>query len=152
MAYLVGGFFGSIGKFFKKAARVVGKVAGTALGVASALVPGPAGRIVAGVSGKLAGVKSAYRRVQTVQKAYSRSRGVFGSGRPPGFLGKVSPIMPGGSIATHGSGIPPILRGTGKRRKRKASRKRTSTRRRTGRKLKFGSPAWRKKYMRKGRR
>jgi hypothetical protein len=42
-------------------------------------------------------------------------------------------------------------RTSGKRRKRrtssaKSSRKRTSSRKR-GRKLKFGSPAWRKKYM-----
>jgi len=39
-------------------------------------------------------------------------------------------------------------RTSGKRRKRKASaRKRTSSSRKRGRKLKFGSPAWRKKYM-----
>lgn len=39
-------------------------------------------------------------------------------------------------------------RTTGKRRKARASsRKRTSSRKRKGRKLKFGSPAWRKKYM-----
>jgi len=143
MAYLVGGFFGSIGKIFKKVVKTVGKVAGTALGVASVVVPGPAGRIVAGISGKLAGVKSAYRRVNAVQLAYSGAR-------PPGLLQKVSPIMPGGAVASYGQGIPPILRGSGKRRKRKASRKRSSTRR-TGRKLKFGSPAWRKKYMRKRR-
>jgi len=149
MAYLVGGFFGSIGKFFKKAVKVVGKVAGTALGVASAVVPGPAGRIVAGISGKLAGVKSAYKRVTAVQLAYSRSRGspVFGTGRPPGLLQKMSPVMPGGAMAT----VPTILRGAGKRRrKRKASRVRARSRR-SGRKLKFGSPAWRKKYMRKRR-
>lgn len=44
----------------------------------------------------------------------------------------------------------------GRRRKRKAAasggrsrRRRSSGARKTGRKLKFGSPAWRKKYMKK---
>lgn len=69
-----------------------------------------------------------------------------------------SPVMPGGAVATK-SGV--VSRGGGKtatpRRKRRLS---TSTRRsrkpsgrkRSGaRKLKFGSPAWRKKYLGHGR-
>lgn len=77
-----------------------------------------------------------------------------------------SPVMPGGGIATPqgimapGGGVPPLTfgkssRGLGgkKRRRRKGKRTTTRARRRsTGRKLKFGSPAWRKKYMKTRRR
>jgi hypothetical protein len=38
-----------------------------------------------------------------------------------------------------------------RRKKAKASPKRTARKRTNGRKLKFGTPAWRKKYMRKRR-
>jgi hypothetical protein len=81
---------------------------------------------------------------------------------------RASPVMPGGSIATSagimapGGGLPPASYGTsrgstGKRRKkrksasaRRSSRKRSGSKRRSGgRKLKFGSPAWRKKYMKR---
>jgi hypothetical protein len=73
-----------------------------------------------------------------------------------------SPVLPGGAIATRAgpvsqAGTPPLnFSGSGtvkrKRRKRSAKRSRASSRRRTrGRKLKFGSPAWRKKYLGHGR-
>jgi len=82
-----------------------------------------------------------------------------------------SPVMPGGAwsspagIMAPGGGLPPVSYGssrasTGRRKKkrrssssRKSSRARTGSKRRGGgRKLKFGSPAWRKKYMkRRGR-
>jgi hypothetical protein len=149
MAYMVGGFFGFIGRAIKKVARVVGKIGGTALGVASTLMPGPAGRLVGGIGGRLAGLNSAYRRVQAARGLLSRHDM---RARPPGLLQKISPIMPGGSVATYGRGIPPILRGYGPTRRRR--RKSSSSRRRasSGRKLKFGSPAWRKKYMKRRRR
>lgn len=43
------------------------------------------------------------------------------------------------------------VNGNGKRRRRKAAKaaRRTTRRAKGSRKLKFGSPAWRKKYMRK---
>lgn len=85
---------------------------------------------------------------------------------PPSAL-RASPVMPGGGVATSqgimapGGGLPPATyggRSSGKGRKRKSkasrrsSRARSSSKRRTGgRKLKFGSPAWRKKYMKKRR-
>jgi hypothetical protein len=84
---------------------------------------------------------------------------------------RASPVMPGGGIATSagimapGGGLPPATFGASKgsggglRRKRRSSSSRRSSRlrsgakrRRGGRRLKFGSPAWRKKYMkRRGR-
>lgn len=79
-----------------------------------------------------------------------------------------SPTMPGGGVATPGgimpaSGpVPPASfggrggGGGGHRRRKKrssagSSRKRKGRKGGGGRKLKFGSPAWRKKYMRRGR-
>lgn len=75
-----------------------------------------------------------------------------------------SPVMPGGSIATAqgimapGGGVPPShyggSRSSGKRRKRRSTSSRRSSRARSSRKrrggkrrLKFGSPAYRKKYL-----
>lgn len=151
MAYLVGGFFSFVGRAIKKVAHVAGKIAGTALGVASVVVPGPAGRVVAGISGKLAGIKSQARRVaaqaETGVERYHGVMAVLRGARPPGLLSKVSPVMPGGAVASVPSLAP--------HRKRKASRKvyRSHRKRRgKGRKLKFGSPAWRKKYLHKRRR
>lgn len=78
-----------------------------------------------------------------------------------------SPTMPGGGWATPDGVQPPSSRlpplwfggngpagGTRKRKaskKRKASSKRSSAKKAGGRKLKFGSPAWRKKYLKKRR-
>lgn len=87
---------------------------------------------------------------------------------PPPAILRASPVMPGGSIATSagimapGGGVPPATFGGkssgGRKRKRRSSSARKSSRARSGkkrrsggRKLKFGSPAWRKKYMRKRR-
>lgn len=152
MAYMVGGFFGFIGKAIKKVAHVVGKVAGTAVGVASLVVPGPAGRIVAGIGGKLAGVgrvvRSAKGAIDAVQAYNSAGGSRMGMSviKVPGLLNKQSSVMPGGAVATVGNAA-------GKRRYGGTKRKRT-TRRVSGkvkrsikRKLKFGSPAWRKKYL-----
>lgn len=86
---------------------------------------------------------------------------------PPAVL-RASPVMPGGAVATSqgimasGGGLPPATYGgrSGAKKKKKrssssrrSSRARSSSKRKTGgRKLKFGSPAWRKKYMKKKRR
>ena len=97
---------------------------------------------------------------------YRRSTGV-GYTPPPAIL-RASPVMPGGGVATSagimapGGGVPPATYGSrssggGKRKRRssssrKSSRARSGKKRRSGgRKLKFGSPAWRKKYMKKRR-
>lgn len=89
--------------------------------------------------------------------------------RPPASVMQASPVMPGGSIATPAgisppTGAPPplffggygaprggarrlALAGGGRipRRRPKAAAKKRKTR------LKFGSPAWRKKYMKRGK-
>lgn len=78
-----------------------------------------------------------------------------------------SPVLPGGAIATPSGPTPPTAapppmsfggRASGgpQRRRRKSSKSSTrragSRKKNTGRKLKFGSPAWRKKYMKRRRR
>lgn len=76
---------------------------------------------------------------------------------------RASPVLPGGAVATKAGpvavrGNPPARYGGSSRSaKRKSSStarrsKSSSGRKRSGRKLKFGSPAWRKKYMKKSRR
>ncbi len=76
---------------------------------------------------------------------------------------KASPVMPGGAVASPGGMRPampnPPARygsgGGGTRRRRSSSlvgRKRKRAGARRGRKLKFGSPAWRAKYLKKRRR
>jgi len=71
-----------------------------------------------------------------------------------------SPVMPGGAVSTPSGMAPPMVvppsdyggrrtvGGVVRRRRKKA----TTTTRRRKRKLKFGSPAWRKKYQRKRKR
>jgi len=134
------------GSGWKKFKRGVGGVAGLAVG----LVPG-----VGGVAGKLlssklgkAGAKGlrAYKRVDSTMQVL-----------------RASPVMPGGAVSTPGGMRPPMVTpprafrgsGGGGTRKRKAKPGGHRMKTRAGgrkRKLKFGSPAWRKKYMRKGRR
>lgn len=80
---------------------------------------------------------------------------------------RLSPVLPGGSIATRAGpvamngGTPPASYGGGSRSRgrkhrsassKRSSSKRSGRKRSGGRKLKFGSPAWRKKYMKKSRR
>lgn len=85
--------------------------------------------------------------------------------RPTPAILRASPVMPGGGVATSqgimapGGGLPPATyggrSGTQKRKRRSSSSRKSSlTRKRRssgggGRKLKFGSPAWRKKYMKR---
>ena len=68
--------------------------------------------------------------------------GAFISGKP-----LVSTFIGAGTIGTGAFVINKIV---GKRRKAKKTTKRKATKKKTsGRKLKFGSPAWRKKYIKK---
>ena len=143
MAYLTGGFFGFVKRAFKKVAHLVGKVGGTALGVASVVVPGPAGRLVNAIGGKLAGARSAYARAGSTLTYFNQRANMV-----PGLLSKQSIVMPGGSLAMRPVSL-------GKRRASSAPRKKRAgpkRRRAGGRKLKFGSPAWQKKYRHKRRR
>lgn len=67
---------------------------------------------------------------------------------PPGGFAGFSQMTPASRAALGGRGS--RSSGTRRRRKKKAKAvRRASSRRAKGRKLKFGSPAWRKKYMKK---
>jgi hypothetical protein len=157
--------------------NAVKKIAGTALG----LVPGGnIAKGVLGVAGQLLSHKQPMGSAATkyqVARGYgiptlrAQPRPVLPGGITTAAARRASPVMPGGSIATSagimapGGGLPPASYGGSKsssgtrRRKRKSSSARRSSRKRSGskrrsggRKLKFGSPAWRKKYMkRRGR-
>jgi hypothetical protein len=164
------GLFSFIGKAVKA-------VAGTALG----FIPGGGiVKTALGVAGHLlahkqpmatSGTKLSVAHSYGVPTLRAQPRPVLpgGSRMPstPAVL-RASPVMPGGGVATPqgimapGGGLPPAAyagkSGGGAKRKRRSSSSRSSSRKRSGkkrgsggRKLKFGSPAWRKKYMRKRR-
>jgi hypothetical protein len=143
MAYLTGGFFGFVKRAFKKVAHIVGKVGGTALGVASIVVPGPAGRLVNAVGGRLAGARSAYAKAGSTLTYLNQRANMV-----PGLLSKQSIVMPGGSLAMRPVSLGKRRASSAPRKKRRGPKRRAAAR---GRKLKFGSPAWRKKYMHKRR-
>jgi hypothetical protein len=144
MAYLAGGFFGFVKRAFKKVAHIVGKVGGTALGVASVVVPGPAGRLVNAVSGRLAGARSAYAKLGSTQADLMRRANMV-----PGLLSKQSIVMPGGSLAMRPVSLGKTRASSAPRKRRKGAKRRAAPRRKS--RLKFGSPAWRKKYMKRRR-
>jgi len=85
---------------------------------------------------------------------------VVRTGQSTAAVLKASPVMPGGAVSTPGGMRPPMVNpparfsgsGRGGTRKLTRRRKATSSPRRKGRKLKFGSPAWRKKYLKRKRR
>lgn len=185
------GLFSSIGRALGGVVRLAapillpgvgGQLAGAALGALGGGGGKPVGKAGAKIL-NLAGALLASKRPMShapVKVATSRSpvmmRGnqtqggyaafstpSFGMRPPPAVL-RMTPIMPGGAIATPGGlaprgAAPPLMyagtRTTTKRRKRRSAgkrrRARTTARRRGGRKLKFGSPAWRKKYLGHGR-
>lgn len=168
------GLFGSIGKLF-------GGVAKVALKVAPSLIPGGSVvKNLAGTALNLLHHKSPMASTpMKINMAGRMPIPILRGQNPmiqtarqssPAVL-RASPVMPGGGIATSqgimapGGGLPPATYGGRKggsgSRKRKhrsrssssSSRKRSTGKRKSGgRKLKFGSPAWRKKYMkRRGR-
>jgi len=131
------------GSGWKKFKGVVGTVAKVGLGV----VPG-----VGGIAGQLLSSK--------LGKFGAKGVAAYKGARSTMQVLKASPVMPGGSIATPGgpmiaptSGNPPSDYGSrrsggGLTKRRKKKRTSSTTRRTTRkRKLKFGSPAWRKKYL-----
>jgi len=132
------------GSGWKKFKRTVGGVAKLAVSV----VPG-----VGGLAGKLL--------TSGVGRTAVKGVAAFKGGRSVMRQLAASPVMPGGAVSTPSGMAPPMvvppsdyggrrtLSGVvGRRRKRKA----TTTTKRRKRKLKFGSPAWRKKYQRKRKR
>jgi hypothetical protein len=87
------GLFGSIGKFLGGVVKGVGKVASVASAIAPIPGLGIAGKLAGGLGGVLARGKQIQTRVTSIA--------------PPGLLQKLSPVMPGGSIANqsfYGSG------------------------------------------------
>jgi hypothetical protein len=173
------GLFGFIGKAVKGVAKGIGKVAKIGVGVAkfgltSGLLPIPGGGLVGKVAGTLLQAKRpmsttaqkfpipiSVLRGKTPSTAMRRAGQILLASTPR--MQQASPVLPGGAIATRSgpvaaSGAPPLnfsgsTPAKRKRKKRSSSRKRSSAKR-SGRKrrLKFGSPAWRKKYLGHGRR
>ena len=169
------GLFGSIGRALGGAVKGIGKVAGFAL--KSGLVPLPFG----GTAGKLVGAllhsKAPMGHTQlklSIPPLVARGKTLrpvvkIGSTSTPTLTAlRKSPVMPGGAIATRTgvasrplTGAAPLGTisggGTKRRRKRAGASTRRKSRRSSGRKrtrsrrLKFGSPAWRKKYLGHGR-
>jgi hypothetical protein len=159
----------------------IGKALGTVAKVASSVIPGGGiVKQVAGLAGHLLQHKApmsatpqkihiAHTLGSPTLRAQPRYIPRTVSMSPPVL--RASPVMPGGSFATPqgimapGGGLPPATyggsraSGGGRKRKRRSASSRRSSHARSGkrrksggRKLKFGSPAWRKKYMkRRGR-
>lgn len=176
---LVMGLFGFLGKAVKGIGKAVGGAVKLGVGVAkfgltSGLLPIPGG----GLAGRIAGtLLQAKRPMSTTAQKFplpinvmrgksgptlSRAAGAILTRMSTPRVQSASPVLPGGAIATRSGpvpqqAIPPLTYsggggGTSKRRRKSSSRKRTSRKRGRGRrKLKFGSPAWRKKYLGHGR-
>lgn len=164
------GFFSFIGKAIKGVAKVVGGVAKIAAPLA---LGGPLGGAAGGILGHLLHSKSPMSSTPLKINVGNRSIPILRAKAPATGYSSVralqaSPIMPGGGVATSagimapGGGVPPATYGgrSGgvRKKKHRSSSSRSSSRKRSGkkrgsggRKLKFGSPAWRKKYMKKRR-
>lgn len=173
---LVLGLFGFIGK----AVKGIGKVVGGAAKIAGGLGLIPGGGLIGRLAGTLLAAKAPMSSPKTIGQSIPVLRGkspilrIAGqvltrtaqAGRPvvsTPRLQQMSPVLPGGAIATRSgpvasSGATPPMSYSGsvsptrRRKKRSTSRARSGKkRRRGGKRLKFGSPAWRKKYLGHGR-
>lgn len=117
------GLFGSIGKVFGGAIKVVGKAASIASAVAPVPGLGFAGKVAGGLGGLLAKAKKTQSLVQSVAS---------GGQLKPGVLASMSPVMPGGAILTTSgavTGIRAISKAMGKKKKRRTTTKRRKRRR-----------------------
>lgn len=149
------GLFSFVGKALKGVAKVAG------------FIPGIGGTIskIAGTVGGLLEHKSPMSTVSAKMRqaqlgpSILRGKSSFSGGfMTPGVL-RSTPIMPGGAVSTpqgifaSSGAAPPATfgsrRGTTSRRRRSAA---PAARKRRKARLKFGSPAWRKKYMGRARR
>lgn len=158
------GLFGFVGKLLGGAAKVAANIAtGNPLGAIKAGV-GTVGGLLSSKGPPGASGATKINILGRLPVTIARGNGTQSS---PGIMTAVqrrqSPVLPGGAIATRSgpvaasAGTPPRQFGgsrSGKRRSssRSTSRKRSSRKRGGGgRRLKFGSPAWRKKYLGHGR-
>lgn len=177
---LVMGLFGFLGKAVKGVAKGIGAVAkigvsAAKFGLTSGLLPIPGGGLIGKVAGGLLQAKQPMSQPKIgVLGIAGRALPILLRGKAPMAtprgqvmpstprLQQMSPVLPGGAIASPtgpraSSGTPPLTySGQGssmrKRKRRSTGRKRSTKKRRAGkRKLKFGSPAWRKKYLGHGR-
>jgi hypothetical protein len=148
------GLFSALGKALKGVSKVAGFIPG---------VGGVVGK-VAGVVGNVLDSKRPMSTTGLKTEVLMRTTG----GRRPTILRGTSsmtgggltaavlrstPIMPGGAwsgptgiVASNGAAAPPKEFGGSSSRRRPAKRRAKAKRRRKAR-LKFGSPAWRKKYL-----
>lgn len=154
--------------FVGKALKGISKVAG--------VIPGVGGTVskITGFAGGLLDHKRSMSKPMMRDPRLARgnvTQSGYGVGYTPQVL-RMTPILPGGAISTPGGirpssgGVPPKsfgggsrsrggrLRGmtaaTGRRKRSSGATKRSG--KRGGRRLKFGSPAWRAKYMKRRRR
>jgi hypothetical protein len=138
-------FFGSIGKF-------IGKVAKVALPVVkfgSSFIPGVGG-IVGKVLSSGIGVK-AQKLVHTGEKVSKAAKAFPGvASQPPPFAAGAHVLAVKHARSAHK--VAGMMRVSTARKRRKPSvlKRRPTTKRRKTR-LKFGSPAWRKKFLKKKR-
>lgn len=146
--------------FVGKALKGISKVAG--------FIPGIGGAIskVTGTVGGLLDHKRPMAHPKLAQPMAARGKMISRGGQWTATDMRASPVMPGGAVATprgmvtQSGGAPPMMfsgasaahaKVTKRRRVAAPKRRKRATvkRRRATRKLKFGSKAWRAKYMRK---
>lgn len=159
------------GSGWRKFKKIVGSVAKVGLSV----IPGVGGA-AAGIAGKLLNAKKLAGAANIIDKAKTGSK-ILGLAkrefRSTAEVLRASPVMPGGGVATpygvepaaygayppgyYGGGMSGFTRPKRRKPRKAATKRRSSTSKRTsskkrrssGRKLVFGSPAWRKKYLSK---
>lgn len=169
------GFFSFIGKAVKSVAHVVGSVAKVAAPLALGGPLGAvAGKLGGSLLGSVLHSKSPMSATPLKINILGSNRSIpilraknsTAAGVSTPRIAAASPVMPGGSVATPqgimapGGGLPPASyggRATGKSKRkrrssssRRSSRARSSSKRKRGsgkRRLKFGSAAYRKKYL-----
>jgi hypothetical protein len=163
------GLFSFIGKAAKAIGGLVGGPVGGVLRAGGGLLDHKAATAHTAVKYRAIGAMGTGARGKTQAPQWNpQVRGVGTSTQAmpaPRQVFSDTPVMPGGAIATSSgvvplaSGVPPRSFGSsgraasGRRKKRSKTRSASSPKRKSGgRKLKFGSPAWRAKYMRKKKR
>jgi hypothetical protein len=175
------GLFGSIFKGIGKAVGGIAKIGVGALksGLVPLPFSGTAGRLIGGLLHAKSPLGHTTLKMRVGSPLLLRGKSgtprvtVHGITRPTITALRRSPVLPGGALATR-SGVAPrplggaspagLLTAGGKRRKprkrrsssrsnsnSRSSTRKSGTRSRRKRRLKFGSPAWRKKYLGHGR-
>lgn len=157
------GLFSFIGKAAKAVGGLIGGPVGGALKFGGGLLDhksgGPSGAKVNAI-GRLPPMIIRAKAPMPTSSTTVRPGGVSGSYYPRQVFSS-TPTMPGGAVATPSGVVPAVsptppmqYAGSGTRTKRSAPRRKKASSRKTTKrktKLKFGSPAWRKKYMKKKR-